>query len=52
MFIYFVQGIFQVIMNSSGLFISIWSTKEFYFLDGVGAGIWLIGFIIELTADV
>jgi steroid 5-alpha reductase family enzyme len=52
MFIYFVQSIFQIIMNSSALFISIWSTREFYFLDAVGAGVWLIGWLIELVADI
>ncbi len=52
MFIYFVQSIFQLIMNSSALFISIWSTKDFYFLDALGAAVWLFGFIFELIADV
>jgi len=51
MFIYFPQGIFQLIMNSAALFISIWSTPHFYFLDALGAGIWVLGFTFELVAD-
>ena len=50
--IYFIQSIFQLIMNSSVLFITIWSTDEFYPLDAIGAGIWLCGFIFELIADI
>ena len=51
MFIYFTQSIFQLIMNSSALFISIWSTPQFYFLDALGACIWAFGFTFELVAD-
>eukprot|EP00347_Sterkiella_histriomuscorum_P004131 403361636 len=50
--IYFMQSIFQIIMNASPLFISIWAPGEFYFLDALGAGIWLVGFLIELIADI
>ena len=52
LFIYFMQSIFQVIMNASPLFICIWSTSEFYFLDALGAGIWLLGFFCELVSDI
>lgn len=52
MFVYFVQSIFQLIMNSAALFISIWSPSGFYFLDALGAAIWFIGFLTELIADI
>lgn len=38
-------------MNSSALFISLWSPDEFYLLDYIGAGLWFIGFLFELIAD-
>lgn len=40
-----------MIVNSSGLFITIYSTDEFFFLDVIGAVVWLAGFLIETIAD-
>ena len=50
-FIFTMQAIFSLIVNSSALFISIWSPKEFFFLDAVGAGVWLFGFMFEVIGD-
>lgn len=50
-FVYMMQALFSLIVNSSALFISIWSSSEFFALDAVGAAVWAFGFIFELVAD-
>ncbi len=51
-FIFVMQAFFSLIVNSSALFISIWSpSSSFFVLDAVGAAVWLIGFTIELVSD-
>jgi steroid 5-alpha reductase family enzyme len=50
-YVFMMQGLFSLIVNSSALFISIWSTDEFYPLDVVGAAVWAFGFIFELVSD-
>ena len=50
-YIFMMQALFSVIVNSSALFVSIWSTREFFSLDAVGAAVWAFGFIFELVAD-
>ena len=50
-FIFTMQAFFSLIVNSSALFVSIWSPKEFFFLDAVGAGVWLFGFLFETIGD-
>jgi len=50
-YVFMMQAVFSLIVNSSALFVSIWSTDQFFALDAVGAGIWLFGFVFELVAD-
>jgi len=51
MFVYMLQAFVCVIVNSSALFVAIWSGPDFYWLDALGAFIWLLGFATELIAD-
>lgn len=50
-FVFMMQAFFSLIINSSALFISIWSSSKFWALDAVGAAVWAFGFIFELVAD-
>ena len=50
-FVYMLQAIFSLVINSSALFVSIWSGPQFFWLDVVGAFIWALGFLIEIIAD-
>lgn len=50
-YVFMLQAFFSLIVNSAALFVSIWSTKEFFLLDVIGAVIWLLGFLIEIIAD-
>ncbi|CDW80930.1 membrane protein [Stylonychia lemnae] len=52
-FIYFTQTIFQCLMCCSSFYINAFSPdiKEYEILDYIGAGVWFIGFLIELVAD-
>lgn len=50
-FIFVMQAFFSLVVNSSALFISIWSGPKFYFLDVIGAALWLFGFTFEVIAD-
>ena len=54
MMVYFMQSIFQLIMNSSALFITIWSPSDYNFnaLDVIGTTMWALGFILETIADI
>eukprot|EP00347_Sterkiella_histriomuscorum_P011488 403372263 len=49
--IYVPQSIFQVLLNSSALFVTIYTRSGLGYLDLIGFGVWIIGFIIELVAD-
>ncbi len=50
-FVFMMQGLFSLIVNSSALFVSLWSGPDFFLLDVIGAVVWATGFIIELLAD-
>jgi steroid 5-alpha reductase family enzyme len=50
-YVFMMQAVFSLIVNSSALFVSIWSSSEFYWLDVVGAAVWAFGFVFELVAD-
>ena len=50
-YVFMMQALFSLIVNSAALFVSIWSGPDFYPLDVVGAAIWAFGFIFELVAD-
>ena len=50
-YVFMMQALFSLIVNSSALFISIWSTGEFFALDVVGAAVWAFGFVFELVSD-
>ncbi len=50
-YVFMMQALFSLIVNGSALFVSIWSTKEFFWLDVVGAAIWAFGLIFEMLAD-
>lgn len=50
-FVFMMQAAFSLIVNSSALYISIWSGPQFFFLDVIGAVIWLFGFVFEVVAD-
>jgi steroid 5-alpha reductase family enzyme len=50
-YVFMMQALFSLIVNSSALFVSIWSSDEFFLLDVVGAAVWAFGFIFELVAD-
>ena len=50
-FVFMMQALFSIIINSSALFVSIWSGPDFFALDVVGACLWAFGFIFELVAD-
>ncbi len=50
-YVFMMQALFSLIVNSAALFVSIWSGPDFYFLDVIGAAVWALGFIIELMAD-
>ncbi len=50
-YVFMMQALFSLIINSSALFISIWSGPQFMALDVIGAAVWAFGFIFELVAD-
>lgn len=50
-YVFMMQALFSLIVNSSAIFVSVWSTGEFYPLDVVGAAIFAFGFTFELVAD-
>lgn len=50
-FVFMMQALFSLIVNASALFVSIYSSSQFYALDVVGAVIWIFGFTFELVAD-
>lgn len=50
-YVFMMQALFSVIVNSSALMVSIWSTGEFFLLDVIGAAVWAFGFIFEMVAD-
>ena len=52
MYVYVMQGMFSIIVNSSVLFVNLYSTSnEVYALDFIGLAIWATGFLIEVIAD-
>mmetsp|Transcript_3722 Transcript_3722/g.2447 ORF Transcript_3722/g.2447 Transcript_3722/m.2447 type:complete len:204 (-) Transcript_3722:98-709(-) len=56
-YIFMMQGLFSLITNSAGLFITIYANpapeyaNQLNWLDYVGLGVWLFGFIFELVGD-
>ena len=50
-----MQGVFSVIVNSSVLFVNLYTPDDddsgLWWLDFVGIGVWIIGFAIEWVAD-
>jgi steroid 5-alpha reductase family enzyme len=50
-YVFMMQALFSLIVNGAALFVSIWSTDEFFWLDVVGAAVWAFGFIFELVSD-
>jgi steroid 5-alpha reductase family enzyme len=50
-YVFMMQALFSLIVNSSALMVSIWSTGVFCPLDVIGAAIWAFGFIFEVLAD-
>jgi steroid 5-alpha reductase family enzyme len=50
-YVFMMQALFSLIVNSSALMVSIWSTGEFFLLDVIGAAIWAFGFIFEMISD-
>lgn len=50
-YVFMMQALFSVIVNSSALMVSIWSNNEFFLLDVIGAAVWAFGFIFEMVAD-
>ena len=50
-YVFMMQALFSLIVNSSALMVSIWSTGEFFLLDVIGAAVWAFGFIFEMVAD-
>jgi steroid 5-alpha reductase family enzyme len=50
-YVFMMQALFSLIVNSSALFVCIWSGPDFFWLDVVGAVVWALGFFIELLAD-
>ena len=52
LYVFTMQAVFSLIINSSALLVSIWSPKEdFTVLDYVGAGVWTFGFLFEVIGD-
>jgi steroid 5-alpha reductase family enzyme len=51
LWVFFMQAVFSLISGGAALMVSIWSETDFYFLDAVGAAVWLLGFVIEIFAD-
>lgn len=51
LFVYMPQSIFEIIIGSSDLFITIWSTPGFTPLLPIGITVWAFGFLIEVIAD-
>lgn len=49
--IYFIQSIFQIIINAPSLFLSIWSTHGYTAQFAVGIVIASLGLLIETIAD-
>ena len=50
-FIYSMQALFAAIINSSTLFISIWSPNGLNILDFIGTGVFIFGVVFELIGD-
>lgn len=51
-FIFLLQAVFSLIVNSAALYIAIFSgSKGLIWTDYLGAAIWLIGFLIEAIGD-
>ena len=51
-FVFIGQGIFSLIINSSALFVNIYTIdNELLWTDYVGTIIWIIGFLIEVISD-
>ena len=51
MFVFVMQALFSLIANCAALYICIYSSSEFYWLDIVGAAVFAFGFIFEAIAD-
>jgi steroid 5-alpha reductase family enzyme len=51
MYIFTMQALFSLVINSSALMVSLWSTSAFFPLDIIGAAVWLFGFIFEVVGD-
>lgn len=50
--IFFLQGVFSLIVNSAALYVAIYSsTSGLIWTDYLGAAVWLFGFIFELVGD-
>lgn len=51
-YIFVMQGFFSLVVNSSALYVSIYSgTKGLIWTDYLGAAIWLFGFVFECVGD-
>ena len=50
-FIYSMQALFALIVNSSALFISIGSPEGIFILDAVGAAVFIFGMAFEFIGD-
>jgi len=50
-YVFMMQALFSLVINSSALLVSIWSKGEFFPLDVVGAVIFAFGFLFEVVAD-
>eukprot|EP00347_Sterkiella_histriomuscorum_P021093 403335280 len=50
-FIFLQQAVYQKLINSSTLFVTMYSKEGLTRGDFIGSAIWVIGFIIEVTAD-
>ena len=50
--VFMMQALFSMIVNSSGLFVCIWSNDDvLIWLDYVGLAVWIAGFVFELVGD-
>jgi len=51
-FIFGMQGLFSLITNGAGLYVTIYSSsKKLIWLDYVGMAVWLFGFLFEWIGD-
>lgn len=57
-FIYLMQGVFATIVNTSALFVNLYSMPgpdgsrlDLWYTDGIGFAVWLLGFGLEYIAD-